>query len=203
MRVDVTTFLLIKNEYWERVEYVYINTIERVVRFPPPRRTIQSLLEVVANWRPLSQGGERAKIARVRGITCYSNLWTLYHLYDLDVCTDMVYDTMHILALCVFKKYIHLLVQTFTNLGREKDLEEALRLVSQPAYRPKMLRQWWLTSLNALGFFKSKEYANFILWCLPFISKKLQIEKHFVLRRLGCCSQKQEDYFFVNTREHG
>ena len=109
------------------------------VRFPLSRHTTQSLLEAVTNWRSLSQGGERAKIARVGGITCFSNLWTLYHLYGFELSTYLVYDTIHILAFCVFKKYVHLLVQTFTNLGREKVLEEALRLVSQPAYRPNGL----------------------------------------------------------------
>ena len=41
------------------------------VRFPPPRRTSQSLFEAITYWRSLPQGGKRAKIARAGGITCY------------------------------------------------------------------------------------------------------------------------------------
>ena len=37
------------------------------VRFPPPRRIAQSLLEAVTYWRCLLQGGERTKIARAGG----------------------------------------------------------------------------------------------------------------------------------------
>ena len=109
------------------------------IRFLPPRRTLSSPFEVVTNWRSLFQCGERARLARVEGITRYSNLWTLYHLYEFDLSTNLLYDTMHILGLCVFKKYVNILVQTFIDLGREKELEEALRLMSQPAYRPKRL----------------------------------------------------------------
>jgi hypothetical protein len=77
---------------------------QEYVRFPPSRRTAQSLLEAVTYWRSLPQGGERARIARAGGITGYSNLWILYHLHGFNLSTDLVYDTMHILALCVFKK---------------------------------------------------------------------------------------------------
>ena len=73
-------------------------------------------------------------------------------MYDFDLSTDLVYDTMHILALCVFKKYMFLLVQTFIDLGREKDLEKILRVMSEPTCRPKGLGQRWPTSLDSLGF---------------------------------------------------
>ena len=76
-------------------------------------------------------------------------------------------------------------MQIFIDLDREKDLEEAQRVVSQPACRPKGLEQRWPTSLNGLGFFKAEEYTNFVLWCLPFILEKLQIEKYSVLGSLG------------------
>ena len=124
-------------------------------------------------------------------------------MYGFDLSLDLVYDTMHILALCIFKKYVHLLVETFTNLGRENDLEEALRLVSRPACRPKGLGERWPMSLNSLGFFKAEEYTNFILWCLPFVFEKLQIEKKSVLGSLGVLLTEVGKLFFVNTREHG
>ena len=44
-------------------------------------------------------------------------------------------------TLYIFKKYIYILVQTFTNLSKDKNLEETLRPVSQPAYMLKGLEQ--------------------------------------------------------------
>ena len=70
-------------------------------------------------------------------------------------------------------------------MDKKKNLEEILQIVSQQAYRPKGLGQRWPTSLDVLGFFKADEYTNFILWCLPFILEKLQIEKYSVLGSLG------------------
>lgn len=117
----------------------------------------------------------------------------------LLICLHIWFNTMHILVFCVFKKYIHLLVQNFTDLGNEKDFEEALRLVSQSAYRPKGLGQRWPISLNASGFFKTEEYTNFNLWYLSFISKKLQIERHFVLGSLGVLLTKLEFFFYKHA----
>ena len=199
MLVGDITFLLIRERILGECGISLYEDNREYVRFSPPRRTTQSLLEAVIYWRSFPQGGERARSARGRRITRYSNLWTLYHLYGFDLPTDLIYDTMHILALCVFKKYVSLLVQTFIDLGREKNLEEALRVVSQPACRPKGLGQRWPTSLDSLGFFKAKEYTNFILWCLPFILEKLQIEKHFVLGSLGVFLTEVGRLFFVNT----
>ena len=109
------------------------------------------------------------------------------------------------MILCIFWRFVfsksmcpfkckHLL----TWAGK-KDLEEALRVVSQPACRPKGLGQRWPTSLDGLGFFKAEEYTNFILWCLLFILEKLQIEKHSVLGSLGVLLTEVGRLFFVNT----
>ena len=57
--------------------------------------------------------------------------------------------------------------------------------------------------MDGLEFFKAEEYINFILWCLPFIFKKLQIEKHSVLGSLGVLLTEVVKLFFVNTRHHG
>ena len=120
-------------------------------------------------------------------------------MYDFDLSTDLIYDIMHILALCIFKKYVFILVQTFIDLDREKNLEETLWVVLQPACRPKGLGQRWPTSLDGLGFFKAEEYTNFILWCLLLILEKLQIEKHSVLGSLGVLLTEVGRLFFVNT----
>lgn len=50
-------------------------------------------------------------------------MWRLYDLYGFNLSTDLVYDTMHVLALYIFKKYVHLLVKSMTEMGRESELE--------------------------------------------------------------------------------
>jgi hypothetical protein len=71
----------------------------------------------------------------------YFILWILYHLYDFDFFTNLVYDTIYILALCILKKYVHLLMQFLTDLDKDNELEGALQIVSQPACTPKWLGQ--------------------------------------------------------------
>jgi len=38
-------------------------------------------------------------------VTSVSKLWHLYYLYEFDLSLGLVYDVMHILPLCIFKKY--------------------------------------------------------------------------------------------------
>ena len=50
----------------------------------------------------------------------------MYHLYDFVLFTDFVDDNMYILALYVFKKYIHILIYILNDFGREKNVGEKI-----------------------------------------------------------------------------
>lgn len=89
----------------------------------------------------MPKGAERAKLARRGGISGHFIMWRLYDLYGFNLSTDLVHDTMHVLALCIFKKYVHLLVKNMTELGKESELEETLHIISQPTCSPKGLGQ--------------------------------------------------------------
>jgi len=41
-------------------------------------------------------------------------------LYGFDISRDLTYDVMHTLALCVFKKYVHMLVKYAIGNGKIK-----------------------------------------------------------------------------------
>jgi hypothetical protein len=56
-------------------------------------------------------GKEKDEVGCEAGISGQSCLWRLYNLYGFDIFRDSTYDVMHILALCVFKKYVHMLVK--------------------------------------------------------------------------------------------
>jgi len=52
-------------------------------------------------------------------------------LYGFDISRDLTYDVMHTLALCVFKKYVHMLVKYAIGNGKIKDLEGVLQTVKK------------------------------------------------------------------------
>lgn len=74
-------------------------------------RTVVATLEFIQVWRELPKGKEKNLIAKETGISSSSCLWRLYDLYGFNVLRGLVCDTMHILSLCVFKNYVHLLVK--------------------------------------------------------------------------------------------
>ncbi len=47
-------------------------------------------------------------------------------MYGFHFSHDLTYDVMHTLALCVFKKYVHMLVKYVARNGKIKDLDGAL-----------------------------------------------------------------------------
>jgi hypothetical protein len=72
-------------------------------------------------------------------ITGVSKLWRLYYLYEFDLSLDLVYDVMHILPLCLFKKYVCRLKEECHS--RSSILEKALMEVS--VHRPSDLGARW------------------------------------------------------------
>ncbi len=50
-------------------------------------------------------------------------------MYGFDISCDLTYDVMHTLALCVFKKYVHMLVKYAIGNGKIKDLDGVLQIV--------------------------------------------------------------------------
>ena len=98
----------------------------RQCMYPSNSRIAVATLESIQVWRELPEGKEKNLIAREAGISSPSCLWCLYDLYGFDVLHDLVYDIMHILSLCIFKKYVHLLVKYAEERGLSKDVDEAM-----------------------------------------------------------------------------
>src|ERR1700738_2892340 len=93
-------------------------------------------------------------------ITGISKLWQLYYMYEFNVSLDLVYDVMHILSLCILKKYVYKLKEECHSRG---DILEKT-LVEVSAYRPTDLGARWPTGINdRLGYWKAKEYVFFYI----------------------------------------
>jgi hypothetical protein len=82
-------------------------------------------------WQELPIGKERDEVGRDAGISSQSCLWRLCNLYGFDISHDLAYDVMHTLALCVFKKYVHMLVKYVEGNGKIKDLDGASQIVKK------------------------------------------------------------------------
>jgi hypothetical protein len=70
-----------------------------------------------------SNGSLKDEVGRKAGISGQSYLWRLYNLYDFDISRDLTCNVMHTLALCAFKKYVHMFVQYAERNGKIKDLD--------------------------------------------------------------------------------
>ncbi len=77
-------------------------------------------------------------------------------MYGFDISHDLTYDVMHTLALCVFKKYVHMLVKYGERNGKIKDLDGALQTMKKLS--PTTLGASWPKSIESLGFYQVKEY---------------------------------------------
>jgi hypothetical protein len=74
-------------------------------------RCVEDMAFALKQWKELPIGRERDEVGCEAGISGQSCLWRLYNLYGFDISRDFTYDVMHTLALCVFKKYVHMLVK--------------------------------------------------------------------------------------------
>jgi hypothetical protein len=151
-------------------------------RYPLSSRTAVTTLESIQVWRELTEGKEKNLIARETGISSASCLWRLYDLYGFDVLHDLVYDIMHILSLCVFKKYVHILVKYAEERGLSKDVDEAMTTMRK--IRPLDIGARWPRSISSLGYYKAEEYQIFVMWCLPHILDHLNLDMNSTLGAL-------------------
>ncbi len=100
-------------------------------KHPSAMRCVEDMAFALKQWQELPIGRERDEVGREAGIFGQSCLWRLYNLYVFDISHDLTYDVMHTLALCVFKKYVHMLVKYVARNGKIKDLDGVLQTVKK------------------------------------------------------------------------
>jgi len=104
-------------------------------------------------------------------------------LYGFDISHDLTYDVMHTLALCVFKKYVHMLVKYGERNGKIKDLDSVLQTAKK--LNPTTLEASWPNSIEFVGFYKAEDYQIFVMWCLPHVVDHLDLGLDSILGGIG------------------
>jgi hypothetical protein len=152
-------------------------------------------------WQELPIGRERDEVGREASIASQSCLWRLYSLYGFDISHDLTYDVMHILAFCIFKKYVHMLVKYAVRNGKIKDLDGALQTVKKLSLAT--LGAKWPRSTESLGFYKAEEYQIFIMWCLPHVLDHLDLGLDSILGGTGAVFTEVGRLFYTHSRSYG
>ncbi len=119
-------------------------------------RCVKDIAFSLNQWQKLPMGKEKYEVGCEAGILGQSCIWKLYNLYGFDISHDFTYDVMHILALCVFKKYVHMLFKYVEGNGKIKDLDGVLQNVKK--LNLATLGARWPRRRESLRFYKVKEY---------------------------------------------
>ncbi len=78
---------------------------------------VKNMAFSLKQWQELPMGREKDEVRRKVAISSQSCFWRLYNLYNFDIFRDVTCDVMHTLALCAFKKYVHLTCDVMHTLG--------------------------------------------------------------------------------------
>ncbi len=179
---------------------VYDNN-RRQMRYPPHARQIEDVKDGARRWAKASSKQEKKLISRECGISNVTRAWRLHDLYGFSLIQDLVYDTMHILALCLFKKYCEVLVSSIPRSG-QKTFEDALSEVT--ARRPKGFDgRWPKKPFDRLGYFKAEEFTRFIIYCVPHILREVGIGLDSHLGILGVLLVDIARLFYIKSRDEG
>ena len=117
---------------------------------PPPAREIQT---IYLESQDFQFGASSNRSRRNTIITTYSKLWRLYDMYGFDLSLDLVYDSMHILPLNLFKNFVEQLM----NEGRAVSVDNSLNELRN--HHPQQLgAKWPYDCSNRLGYWRAEEY---------------------------------------------
>jgi hypothetical protein len=108
---------------------------------------------------------------------------------------------MHTLALCVFKKYVHMLVKYGERNGKIKDLDSVLQTAKK--LNPITLGASWPNSIKFVGFYKAEDYQIFVMWCLPHVVDHLDLGLDSILGGIGAMLIGVGRPFYTHSRSYG
>ena len=96
---------------------------QRQAHDPPPYRKIKIIYEEALSFQT---GASSSRSKRATFITSFFKLRRLYEICGFNLCLDLVYDSMHILSLNLFKSFVEQLVSE----GEAVAIDEALDEIS-------------------------------------------------------------------------
>ncbi|MCO5612716.1 hypothetical protein L7F22_066985 [Adiantum nelumboides] len=144
--------------------YVYSNN--RLQGRPPPtKRKVEDMLEALYMSRRVRTKKQKEETLADAGLVGDSYLWRMFHLYGFDLSRDLVFDTMHILSLNLFKKFIEALVEKVNN-DTKRAIDAALKEVKDFMPRTLVANDRWPKKISCYSMFKAEENQKFVQWCL-------------------------------------
>ncbi|MCO5601221.1 hypothetical protein L7F22_055340 [Adiantum nelumboides] len=180
--------------------YIYDKTCLQC-RYPPPKRTMAEMQKALSLSVKTTSQSQPDDILKNAGLSGKSSLWRLNDLYGFDLSLDLVYDTMHILSLNIFQKYISLLMRNSSSEMKRKIDDITARALSCV---PPTLRygRWPRYPSKYHESYKAEENQEFIQWCLPFVLCEVDGLPSDI-QDLGLLLIDIAHLFFNYTRDHG
>ncbi|KAL3686047.1 hypothetical protein R1sor_004069 [Riccia sorocarpa] len=144
--------------------------------------------------------GQRKEITRRSGVVSKTRAWRLVDGLGLDLSRDLTFDVMHVLALCLFKKYIELLRKdTMDSPQRKSALSRAMADVTTA--KPSSITGHWPRDIfTRIGYFKAEECSKFMLYCVPHILHKVGYHPDDALHQLGALLVQIARMFYLLHR---
>ncbi|KAL3687249.1 hypothetical protein R1sor_013558 [Riccia sorocarpa] len=153
--------------------------------YPPRARSIQDLEEAVMEIARCETAAQRKEVTRRLGVVAKTRAWRLVRGVGLDLSRDLTFDSMHVLALCMFKKYIELLRKGAASSPQSKTTLSRAMVEVTTAKPSSITWRWPKDIFNRLGYFKAEECSKFIIYCVPHILHELGYHTGSVLYQLG------------------
>lgn len=152
--------------------YIY-NENRLQARYAPPKRSTKEMVNAILEAKRASTQAQRQLKLAEAGLSGVSILWRFHDLYGFDLSLDLVYDTMHILSLNLFSKYISLLMRGLTNEVKKKvdTCTKAVFKLAPPSIR---YGRWPHNPSKYCESYKAEENQKFIQWCLPYILSTIE-----------------------------
>jgi hypothetical protein len=125
-----------------------------------------------------------------------SKLWSSYFVYGFNLLLDLVYDVMHILPLCLFKKFVAKLKENCQK--RKAKLSKALKKVAKR--RPIDLGAHWLVHILECMVFRKLKSISFSSLCLHYVLKYLEFIKDEEICALSLLLIEICQLFFIRSR---
>ncbi|MCO5591175.1 hypothetical protein L7F22_045156 [Adiantum nelumboides] len=133
------------------------------------KRNVEDMWTAIRKAKRCSTREAKDKTLQEAGLSGQSILWRLYHLYGFDISKDLVYDTMHVLSLNLFQKYVKKMMST-ASTNMKKEIDNALKAVTRAI--PKTIvnaGRWPRNPSKHYKMFKAEECQKFVQWCLPHV----------------------------------
>ncbi|KAL3683619.1 hypothetical protein R1sor_001641 [Riccia sorocarpa] len=128
---------------------------------------------------------QRKEVTRRSGVVAKTRAWRLVKRVGLDLSRDLTFDSMHVLALCLFKKYIELLRKCAASSPQSKTALSRAMVEVTTAKPSSITGRWPKDIFNRLGYFKAEECSKFIIYCVPYILHELGYHTGSALYQLG------------------